>query len=96
MVSRKKESAPRAAQPDPGNNLGRGASQDREERVRQRAHEMWEPEGRPEGQAQNHWDRAAQVLDRKDAENRHEGDADQKPSTKPAKKSNDDQDSTTT
>jgi hypothetical protein len=41
---------------------------DREERIRQRAHRIWEEAGRPEGKAQEHWERAAQELDREDAE----------------------------
>jgi hypothetical protein len=53
---------------DPDNNLGRGAPGDREDRIRQRAHEIWEREGRPEGQAESHWHRAAQDLDREQAD----------------------------
>ena len=53
-----------SAKADPDNNLGRGTPGDREDRIRQRAHEMWEMEGRPEGHAQEHWDRAAQDVDR--------------------------------
>jgi hypothetical protein len=41
---------------------------DREERIRQRAYRLWEQAGRPEGAAQEHWERAAQDLDREDAE----------------------------
>jgi hypothetical protein len=74
-----------AASPDPDNNLGRGAPQDREDRIRQRAHEIWEREGRPDGQAQGHWERAAQDLDREDAEIRREGVADQAAGVKPAR-----------
>jgi len=36
-----------SAKPDPDNNLGRGTPGDREDRIRQRAHEMWEADGRP-------------------------------------------------
>ena len=61
---------------DSDNNLGRGASTDHEERIRQRAHELWESDGRPEGRAQEHWERAAQDLDREDAELQREGIAD--------------------
>jgi hypothetical protein len=53
---------------DPDNNLGRGAPGDREDRIRQRAHEIWEREGRPDGKAESHWHRAAQDLDREDAD----------------------------
>jgi Protein of unknown function (DUF2934) len=56
-----------SARPDPDNNLGRGTPGDREDRIRQRAYEIWEQEGRPEGQDQRHWERAAQNLDREDS-----------------------------
>jgi hypothetical protein len=36
---------------------------DREEQIRQRAHRMWEEEGRPEGRHAEHWARAAAELD---------------------------------
>ena len=57
-----------SARPDPDNNLGRGTPGDREDRIRQRAYEIWEQEGRPEGQDQQHWERAAQNLDREDSD----------------------------
>ena len=41
---------------------------EREEQIRQRAYRLWEEAGQPEGAAQDHWDRAAQDLDREDAE----------------------------
>lgn len=53
---------------DADSNLRHGTPADREARIRQRAHEIWEREGRPEGLAQEHWDRVAQDLDRKDAD----------------------------
>jgi hypothetical protein len=34
------------------------ADADLHERVRQRAYSLWEQEGRPEGQAEDHWRRA--------------------------------------
>jgi hypothetical protein len=37
-------------------------SGDREERVRQRAHELWEQAGRPEGQQVWHWEQASQDI----------------------------------
>ncbi len=46
---------------------------DREERIRHRAYRLWEQAGRPEGAAQDHWERAAQDLDREDAEIRAPG-----------------------
>lgn len=36
---------------------------DRIERIRQRAHEIWEREGRPHGLEQEHWDRATREID---------------------------------
>ncbi|UCI28178.1 DUF2934 domain-containing protein [Mesorhizobium sp. B2-8-5] len=36
---------------------------DGEERIRQRAHEIWEREGRPEGRQQEHWDQAVQEIE---------------------------------
>ncbi|HYE48573.1 MAG TPA: DUF2934 domain-containing protein [Azospirillaceae bacterium] len=33
-----------------------------EERIRQRAHEIWEREGRPEGREQAHWDMARELV----------------------------------
>ena len=34
-------------------------SQEREERIKQRAHQLWEAEGRPHGSHDEHWRRAA-------------------------------------
>ena len=34
-----------------------------EERVRAKAHEIWEGEGRPEGQQDRHWQIACQMID---------------------------------
>lgn len=47
---------------------GNPSSADREERVRKRAYRLWEEGGRREGEAEEHWHRAAQDLDREDAE----------------------------
>lgn len=52
---------------------------DREERIRQRAYRLWEEAGRPEGAAEDHWERAAQDLDREDAEIQRAGAAGGKP-----------------
>ena len=41
---------------------------DREEKIRQRAHEIWEMEGRPEGRNQEHWERAHREIDAKQNE----------------------------
>jgi len=48
---------------------------DRHERIRQRAHEIWEQAGRPEGAHMEHWDQAAAEVD-----------AEMKPKAKSAKK----------
>jgi len=37
-------------------------SDDREERIRTRAHEIWEREGRPEGRAMANWLKAERIL----------------------------------
>ena len=34
----------------------------RDENIRKRAYEMWEQEGRPDGQHESHWQRAEQEL----------------------------------
>lgn len=83
MSSPQENEGGKKAVPDPDNNFGRGAPADREERIRQRAHELWEQEGRPEGRAQDHWERAAQDLDREDAAIQREGIAGEKPGVKP-------------
>lgn len=36
---------------------------DRHERIRQRAHEIWEQAGRPEGAHLDHWDQATAEID---------------------------------
>lgn len=36
---------------------------DREERIRQRAYEIWQSEGSPEGQDGAHWERASREID---------------------------------
>ena len=48
---------------DETNNLGCGTPGDREDRIRQRAHELWEQEVQPDGQADRHWERATQDVD---------------------------------
>jgi hypothetical protein len=57
--------------------------QDRTARIRKRAHEIWEAEGRPEGEAERHWTRAADDLDREDAAMQREGIAGEKPGVRP-------------
>ena len=39
----------------------------REERIREMAHQIWEKNGRPEGQADAHWDEAAKKVDEEDS-----------------------------
>ncbi|RUV70509.1 DUF2934 domain-containing protein [Mesorhizobium sp. M5C.F.Cr.IN.023.01.1.1] len=41
---------------------------DRIERIRQRAHEIWEREGRPDGREQEHWERATKEIDVEDGQ----------------------------
>ena len=43
-------------------------SGDMEERVRQRAHELWEQAGRPEGLAEQHWEQALQQITAEDGD----------------------------
>ena len=40
---------------------------DDEERVRRRAHEIWEREGRPEGRQAEHWRQAMDEIEAEDA-----------------------------
>ncbi|WP_218014090.1 DUF2934 domain-containing protein [Rubellimicrobium roseum] len=35
---------------------------DREQRIRERAHALWEAEGRPEGRHEHHWRQASQEV----------------------------------
>jgi hypothetical protein len=32
------------------------------ERIRRRAYQLWEQEGRPDGHAEDHWDKAAELV----------------------------------
>ncbi|MGX8012792.1 DUF2934 domain-containing protein [Mesorhizobium sp. ORM8.1] len=41
---------------------------DREERIKRRAHELWERERRPEGRQQEHWDQAVQEVESEGSE----------------------------
>jgi hypothetical protein len=40
---------------------------DREMRVRERAHQLWEQEGRPDGRDFDHWQRASHEIDAEDS-----------------------------
>jgi len=41
-----------------------GAGGDRDQRVRDRAYEIWEQEGRPSGRERDHWERADREIGR--------------------------------
>lgn len=41
---------------------------DREEKIRERAHQIWLDEGQPEGREHEHWQRAAQEIKTEAAE----------------------------
>ncbi|WP_129793836.1 DUF2934 domain-containing protein [Sphingosinicella sp. CPCC 101087] len=41
-------------------------SDDREQRVKQRAYEIWEQSGRPSGRHDDHWDQAQRELEEED------------------------------
>jgi hypothetical protein len=41
---------------------------DREEKIRERAHQIWLDEGQPRGQEQAHWYRAAREIDKESSE----------------------------
>lgn len=40
---------------------------ERDERIRERAHRIWESEGRPDDRAAIHWEIAARIIDEEDA-----------------------------
>jgi hypothetical protein len=44
----------------------------REERIRQKAHQLWEDAGRPLDKADDHWSEAERLVDKED----HKGDTD--------------------
>lgn len=43
------------------------ADDDRERRIRERAHRIWEAEGRPDDRDRVHWEIAARIIDEEDA-----------------------------
>ncbi|WP_173931862.1 DUF2934 domain-containing protein [Chelativorans sp. Marseille-P2723] len=47
---------------------------ERDEKIRQRAYEIWEAEGRPEGREAEHWARASQEIEAESAPNSAETD----------------------
>jgi hypothetical protein len=40
----------------------------REERIRARAHALWEADGKPEGRDREHWEQAAKLVDEEERE----------------------------
>lgn len=48
-------------------NSGKGRNAMDENRIRQRAYEIWEREGRPEGRHAEHWDRACREIQNADS-----------------------------
>ncbi|MEI9411448.1 DUF2934 domain-containing protein [Mesorhizobium salmacidum] len=52
---------------------------DRQERIRNRAHQIWQEEGQPAGDHERHWHQAAADVDREDA---GKPSADKKPAKK--------------
>ncbi len=47
--------------------MDRIPDQTREERIRAKAHALWEKEGRPDGQDGRHWDEAQKLIDEADS-----------------------------
>jgi hypothetical protein len=45
------------------------SNEDREQRIRERAHSLWEEEGRPEGRADEFWHRARALIEAEDDPN---------------------------
>jgi Protein of unknown function (DUF2934) len=43
--------------------IAKSATPDRDRRIADLAHQIWEQEGRPEGQSEAHWLRAAALVD---------------------------------
>lgn len=41
---------------------------DRDQRIKERAHQIWESEGRPEGREHEHWQRARREIETEAAE----------------------------
>ena len=46
-----------------GSAAGSSSAGDRYERIRQRAYELWEHEGRPQGRDREHWEQAEREVD---------------------------------
>ena len=67
------EGRQRAGSPAGDSTEGNTADQNREERIRRRAYRLWEEDGRQDGHAEDYWHRAAQDLDREDADLQRSG-----------------------
>ena len=59
---------------------------DRQERIRHRAHEIWEKQGRPHGADYQHWDQATREIDAEDAAKKPAAKAGASKPAKPAAK----------
>ena len=46
---------------------GHAAADDRESKIRERAHRIWQEEGSPEGRAHSHWHQAEKEVDAEEA-----------------------------
>jgi DUF2934 family protein len=44
---------------------------DKEKRIRETAYFIWEREGRPEGQADRHWEEAREIVESEDGERKN-------------------------
>jgi hypothetical protein len=42
---------------------------DREQRIRERAYQLWEADGAPEGKAEHYWHRARELIDAEETPN---------------------------
>jgi hypothetical protein len=58
---------------------------DKQNRIRQRAHEIWEREGRPEGAHERHWQQAEGEIATEDGKGRRKSAASRKPAVKAGK-----------
>lgn len=56
---------------------------DREHRIRAKAHEIWRQEGFPSGQEQDHWDRAQAIIDSEDQGSQNKADPASSPTDTP-------------
>jgi hypothetical protein len=61
-TAKARPAAPRAKVASAGGARRSGNGGDTAERIRQRAYEIWEREGRPEGREQAHWEQAEREV----------------------------------